>query len=261
MASVRCSFVTGSLGLAKMSPEVWKGFWTLTLWLSLWLSFCLKTMQFAYNGAYYEKVFVTAMGSLVSAVIANMVMEDVEQRALATSPVKPFFWKRYVDDVISAVSGNEAERLLSHLNSVEPSIQFTLEREKDRHLSFLYLNVPRGVQGNLETSVYRKGNMFLMSYRQMAIQKPFSVTAENQVQLVALLMKGNQQLVLLLFLTFRVLRNPSREFWIATTLKLLKNLFRPWGIFSPNLRILSRKNNEPNRSLLLQRLDYPWWRH
>ena len=152
------------------------------------------------------------MGSLVSAVIANMVMEDVEQRALATSPVKPFFWKRYVDDVISAVSGNEAERLLSHLNSVEPSIQFTLEREKDRHFPFLDLNVPRGVQGNLETSVYRKGNMFLMSYRQMAIQKPFSVTAENQVQLVALLMKGNQQLVLLLFLTFRVLRNPSREF-------------------------------------------------
>ena len=82
---------------------------------------------------YYQQVFGTAMGSPVSAVIANMVMEDVEQRALATSPVKPFFWKRYVDDVISAVSGNEAERLLSHLNSVEPSIQFTLEREKDRY--------------------------------------------------------------------------------------------------------------------------------
>ena len=96
------------------------------------------------------------MGSPVSAVIANMVIEDVEQRALATSPVKPFFWKRYVDDVIFAVSGNEAERLLSHLNSVEPSIQFTLEHEKDRHLPFLDSNVSRREQGNLETSVYRK---------------------------------------------------------------------------------------------------------
>ena len=120
------------------------------------LSFCLKTTQFTYNGTYYQQVFGTAMGSPVSAVIANMAMEDVEQRALATSPVKPFFWKRYVDGVISAVSGNEAERLLSHLNAVEPSIQFTLEREKDRHLPFLDLNVSRGVQGNLETSVYRK---------------------------------------------------------------------------------------------------------
>ena len=96
------------------------------------------------------------MGSPVSAVIANMVMEDVEQRALVTSPVKPFIWKRYVDDVISTVSGNEAEHLWSHLNSVEPSIQFTIEREKDRHLPFLDFNVSRGVQGNLETSVYRK---------------------------------------------------------------------------------------------------------
>ena len=67
--------------------------------------YTVKTTQFAYSGNYYQQVFGTAMGSPNSAVVANMVMEDVEQRALATSPVKPFFWKRYVDDVISAVSG------------------------------------------------------------------------------------------------------------------------------------------------------------
>ena len=53
------------------------------------------------------------------------------------------------------LSRNEAERLLSHLNSVEPSIQFTLEREKDRHLPFLDLKLSRGVRGNVETRVYR----------------------------------------------------------------------------------------------------------
>ena len=41
-------------------------------------------MQFAYNGTYYQQVFDTAMDLPVSAVIANIVMEDVEQRALAT---------------------------------------------------------------------------------------------------------------------------------------------------------------------------------
>ena len=96
------------------------------------------------------------MGSPVSAVIAKMVMKEVEKRASATSSVKPFFCKRYVNDVIFAVPGIEAERLLSHLNSVEPSVQFTLEREKDRHLPFLDWKVSRGVQGNLETSVFRK---------------------------------------------------------------------------------------------------------
>ena len=91
------------------------------------------------------------MGLPVFAVISNIVTEDMEQRALATSAINPFFWKRYVDVVISTVSRNEAERLLSHLNSVEPPIQFILGREKDRHLPSLDLNVSRGVQGNLET--------------------------------------------------------------------------------------------------------------
>ena len=63
----------------------------------------------------------------------------------------------------------------------------------------------------------------------MAIQKLFSVTAKNQLQLTALLMRGNQWLFVLLFLTFRVLRNPLREFWIATTLRLFKKLLRLWA--------------------------------
>ena len=87
-----------------------------------------------------------------------MLMEDMEQRASATSSVNPFFLKRYVNDVISVVSGNEVECLSSHLNSVKPSIQIALEHEKDRHLPFLDFNVYRGEQRNLETSVYRKPN-------------------------------------------------------------------------------------------------------
>ena len=36
------------------------------------LSFCLKITQFTYNGTYYRQVFGTAMGSPVSAVIADI---------------------------------------------------------------------------------------------------------------------------------------------------------------------------------------------
>lgn len=35
-------------------------------------SFCLKITQFTYNGTYYRQVFGTAMGSPVSAVVANI---------------------------------------------------------------------------------------------------------------------------------------------------------------------------------------------
>ena len=36
---------------------------------------------------------------------------------------------------------------------------------------------------------------------------------------------------------------PIKKFWKATTFMLLKDLFRPKGIFLPNLRILSQMNN------------------
>jgi hypothetical protein len=94
--------------------------------IDIW-SFCLNTTYFVFEGCYYQQVFGTAMRSPVSAVIANLVMEDVEQRALASVPVSLSFWKRFVDDVISAVSRNEIDILLHHLNSIDPSIQFTVE--------------------------------------------------------------------------------------------------------------------------------------
>ena len=87
------------------------------------LSFCFNTTKFVFEGTYYKQVFGTAMGSPVSAVIANLVMEDIEHRALTTAPVSLSFWKRFVDDVISAVSENEIVAFLQHLNSTEPSIQ------------------------------------------------------------------------------------------------------------------------------------------
>jgi hypothetical protein len=83
-------------------------------------------------------------------------MEGVEQRALPSVPVSLSFWKRFVDVIISAVSRNEIDILLQHLNSIEPSIQFTVEREINGHLAVLDLNVHRTVEGKLETDVYRK---------------------------------------------------------------------------------------------------------
>ena len=42
------------------------------------LSFCLNTTYFVFEGCYYQQVFGIAMGSSVSAVFANLVMEVVE---------------------------------------------------------------------------------------------------------------------------------------------------------------------------------------
>ena len=57
----------------------------------------------SYRGEVYQQTSGTAMGFPVSVPVANLVMEDVEQRALATSEAQPPFWKRYVDDTLTAL--------------------------------------------------------------------------------------------------------------------------------------------------------------
>ena len=120
------------------------------------LDFCLSTTNFKYNNNHYQEIFGTAMGSPVSAVMANLVMEDLEKRALSTSLSQPCFWKRYVDDVCAAVKSNLVLTLQNHLNNIEPSIQFTVERETERKISFLDVTVCRQDDGQLSTKVYRK---------------------------------------------------------------------------------------------------------
>jgi len=41
------------------------------------------------------------MGSPVSTVIANLYMEEFEERAIATVTYKPKTWKQYVDDTFT----------------------------------------------------------------------------------------------------------------------------------------------------------------
>ena len=69
-------------------------------------------------------------------------------------------------------------------------------------------------------------------------------------------MRGNQRLVWLLFFTFRVLRNPSREFWIATTLKLLKNPLQTLGRIFAKPKDPVTKNNKPTLFILFPCNDY-----
>ena len=95
------------------------------------------------------------MGSPVSVVVANLVMEDIESRALSSFSPSPVFWKRYIDDVCCAVKEEDVIPFLQHINSIHPSIQFTHELEDDdRCLPFLDVLLYRSEDGSVSTSVY-----------------------------------------------------------------------------------------------------------
>ena len=59
-------------------------------------------------------------------------------------------------DTCCIIKKGTMEGLLSHLNSVRPSIKFTVEVEKDGSLSFPDALLQRRDDGSLDVTVYRK---------------------------------------------------------------------------------------------------------
>ncbi len=92
------------------------------------LEFCLNTV-FTFDGKIYQQIKGTPMGSPISGVIAEAVLQRLEQEVLPRCP--PKFWARYVDDTFVVVERNRVDILWDQLNSIFPDIQFTRELEQN----------------------------------------------------------------------------------------------------------------------------------
>ena len=83
------------------------------------LSFLLHNSYFIFEGTQYHQVSGCAMGSPVSAVIAELIMQEVEEKAIETSPVRPKWWRCYVDDSNACINKrDDVEVFHSPLNSI-----------------------------------------------------------------------------------------------------------------------------------------------
>ena len=121
------------------------------------LEFCLYNTYLLLQGQFYEQTKGTAMGSPLSSIITNVYMESFEHRALTSAVKSPRLWKRYVDDTFVILQQSQKEEFLQHINSVDPSINFTTEKTRHgSYISFLDTLVTPQKYGTLTTSVYRK---------------------------------------------------------------------------------------------------------
>ena len=96
------------------------------------------------------------MGSPVSTILANLVMEHVEDKALSSALNPPKWWFRYVDDSHVCVKRKHVDEFHSHLYSINPHIKFTIEIESEGSIAFLDTRTTRQEDGSITVSVYRK---------------------------------------------------------------------------------------------------------
>ena len=143
------------------------------------LEFCLRSTYFVFKGQYYEQVDGAAMGSPVSPIVVNILMENFEAKALETAPCPPSLWKRFVDDTFVILETEHKDKFFNHINAIEEKIQFTAETTKaDGSIPFLDTLVTPKCDGSLSTSVYRKPthtNQYLQWDSHHAISNKYSV--------------------------------------------------------------------------------------
>jgi len=107
------------------------------------LGFVLRATYFQYNRSIYEQQDGAAMGSPVSAVIANLYMEEFDDQAITTVNCKPKTWKRYADDTFTILDRNNVDGCLQHLNSQQRTIRFIIEIGRANNIPFLDTSVTR----------------------------------------------------------------------------------------------------------------------
>jgi len=79
------------------------------------------------------------MGSPLSPIIANLVLQNLEERALEKIDCNIPYYFRYVDDILLSAPSDQISKILDVFNSFHSRLQFTVEYENNRKLSFIDL--------------------------------------------------------------------------------------------------------------------------
>ncbi|XP_015124785.1 uncharacterized protein LOC107046643 [Diachasma alloeum] len=98
----------------------------------------------------------SSMGNPASPVLGGIVMDYVISEILEKRPCNIPWLKLYVDDTVLPVPEDSIDMVLQCFNSIHDWIQFTVEREVERSISFLDVKIHRMNDGSLKLNCYQK---------------------------------------------------------------------------------------------------------
>ncbi|KAA3681113.1 uncharacterized protein DEA37_0003011 [Paragonimus westermani] len=114
-------------------------------------------VQFQIDGKRYRQKDGVAMGSPLGPLLADIFMAMLERTTLRGIIDNSALYKRYMDDIICVVDETmDLNCLFAEANKAHPNLNFTLEAEKDRQISFLDVALNRRTDGSLQRGIHRK---------------------------------------------------------------------------------------------------------
>ena len=106
---------------------------------------CTRTSSFNFKGVLYKQISGFPMGSPLSPIISDIVMDDLKKECLSKLTFKLPFYFRYVDDNITAAPPDKIDTILNAFNNYNNKLKFTIEKESNNQISFLdVLLIPNG---------------------------------------------------------------------------------------------------------------------
>ena len=84
--------------------------------------FVLQSNLFDFDSKFYKQILGTATGIKFSPLYAYIFMDHIETEFLKTQDIKPWFWKRFIDDIFFVWTESEEslEKFLGYLNKFHP---------------------------------------------------------------------------------------------------------------------------------------------
>lgn len=118
------------------------------------LKLCLCNNYFIFQSNVYEQTSGVAIGSKISPVISEILLDELLEVSLNGLNYKLYI--QYVDDSLCILKEEESEIFLNALNGYHTDISFTMEKENKKEINFLDINIKRSESGELKTDLYIK---------------------------------------------------------------------------------------------------------